>query len=218
MNLHFDRRAVLLPVAGLVAAIANGTNFRYSDEQRYAMVECALRDALESRGVCAEEHTIATAPGKMGRRYLELTRYIAEAKPLSEVSNLYNHTMLKDRIKALLSKHSLYEACVAEDQTSANSIELGYSLKWFLPKGKRLPLSRKHVVITWVRPRLNQQSMSVPTFIAAITDALVKRKYPREQVEQTLNAIPLRELLSPRPGQWEGLLQFVISRLKGGLK
>lgn len=218
MNLHFDKRSVLLPVSGLVVAIANGANFRYSVDQRYAMVECAIRDALEQRGVCGEEHTLATAPGKMGRRYLELTRYLAEEKPLSEVSNVYNHTMLKDRVKALLSKHSLYEACVAEDQSGVNNIELGYSLKWFLSKGKRLSLPRKHVVITWVRPRLNQQSMSVPTFIAVITDALVKRKYPREQVEQTLNAIPLRELLSPRPGQWEGLLQFVISRLKGGLK
>ncbi|QXO09533.1 hypothetical protein pEaSNUABM11_00109 [Erwinia phage pEa_SNUABM_11] len=231
MNLKFDKRAVLIPVAGLVATIANGNNFRYSDDQRRAMVECVLRDTLERMGAREELHTLNTPQGKVGRRYSELTKYLGESKPSSIVSNEYNHKLLIERVRIILAKHSLYEACVADGQSDENIIGLGYSLSWFSPKGKVLPLSQKHIVITWTRPRLNQQSMSVPTFVKAITDELISRKYSREQVEQTINAMPLRELLSSYPygamaedireypyQTWEGLLQYVTSRLKGGLK
>ncbi|ANZ49458.1 hypothetical protein WELLINGTON_107 [Erwinia phage Wellington] len=230
MDLKFDRRAILIPVAGLAAGIANGDTYRYREDQRKAMVECLLRDVLEESGGREDAHTLSTPRGKLGRHYFELSRYYEEDNPSSEVCNAYNRSVIKARIKALLAKHSLYEACVAEDQSVVNSISAGYTVTWFGKKGKHLPLQHKHIVVTWVRPRLDYQSMDVTTFIERVITALGK-KYPREQVKQTVHAIPLGVLLSSYPHgamaedlrehpyqTWDGLLQFVTSRLKGGLK
>jgi hypothetical protein len=228
MDLKFDKRSVLLPVGHLVSGIANGSNYQYKQNQREAMVQCVVRDVLESLGGREDVHSLDTPKGRLCRHYSELTRFFEEENRNSSTSNTYNGQLLQNRVRDLLAKHSLYEACAADNQSVVNTLGAGYEVMWFWKKGKHLSLAKKHLVITWTRPRLDHQSMDIVGFIDHIVAALVKKKYQRERVVKTINAIPLRDLLSSYPigamaedirehphQTWEGLLQFVISRLKG---
>lgn len=232
MDLKFDKRVVLLPAAGLISAISNGDNHRYSIPVKHAMVMCVINDVLERQGTRNLYRSYGEPNGKVGFQFRNMLADRDAMQGAPDRLSLFNQDVLLKRVTKLLAEYNLYEACVAsENGIVKNTLDAGFAVRWFLGKGKQHKLAYSHVIVEWTRPRLDYQSVSVSTFVEAIIAELVKRKYSREQAERTINAMPLSELLSSYPvgglaedirehphQTWEGLLQLVISRLKGGLK
>jgi len=232
MDLKFDKRVVLLPAAGLISAITNGDNHRFSNPVKHAMVMCVINDVLERQGTRNRYRTYGEPAGKIGFQFRNMLADRDAMRGAPRDLCLFNQELLLKRVTKLLTAYNLYEACVASEHGIVkNTLDAGFTVRWFLGKGKQQKLAYSHVIVEWIRPRLDYQSIPVSAFVEAIIAELVKRKYSREQAERTLNAMPLSELLSAYPvgglaedirehphQTWEGLLQLVTSRLKGGLK
>jgi len=209
MDLHLDKRVVVLPVDELLVHFSNDKGYRYTLETKRKIIELTLKDVLERNGATPAEQPRNFPEGRWG---LNFHRWLMQSTGLAQALHFQNHKTVEAFLKRLLILRNLYEACVGVDVSGKNRFEHGFSLSWVnRPKVN-------HLLITWVRPRLNYQPLTVDALLRQLEDEMVDhRNWNRAAAHTLLHDIPLNKLLPglPRESQhradmaWDHFLSLV---------
>ncbi|VFR10569.1 hypothetical protein SPFM17_00088 [Salmonella phage SPFM17] len=197
MQLQFRQRSVLLPFSAILGSFTKMLSVDFIAAEKEALLLAAVEEVLWEAFYVVPFRSCLNAPYVEGQFVSALSAAITKRK-LNAMAHVKEITAQRGRIFATVRNVLIKEGFLAdalgpevpwEPGHPPRQFDHGYKLSIIMPRGKRDVSLGKWLQISWVRPTIDWQEMSVNRYLEHLA------KTPAQFHRSTI--LPLHMLLKP---------------------
>lgn len=197
MQLQFRQRSVLLPFSAILGSFTKMLSVDFTAAEKEALLLSAVEEVLWEAFYVVPFRSCLNAPYVEGQFVSALSAAITKRK-LNAMAHVKEITAQRGRIFATIRNVLIKEGFLTdalgpevpwEPGHPPRQFDHGYKLSIIMPRGKRDVSLGKWLQISWVRPTIDWQEMSVNRYLEYLA------KTPAQFRRSTI--LPLHILLKP---------------------